>query len=286
MLLLGLGLGCVMQVLVIAVQNAVDYKDLGVATSGATLFRMIGGSLGTAILGAVFAGRLASRIAETMPGAAGGSHGINAQAVAQLPAAERALYASAFTGAIDAVFLVAAMVAAVGFLISWILPERPLRATVAASAGDAGRESGEAFGQPADESAAIAQLAGALSALADREIQKKHLAQMVQRAGETLSPLAAWLLLEAERNPEKDPRESARERAIEPERTEAALRELVDRELLVLNGNERPKLTSRGCNVYESLISARREHYLDLAAEWDPMAEPDLGKYLGEVAKQ
>src|SRR5215213_8501082 len=59
MLVLGLGLGLVMQVLVLAVQNAVPYSMLGVATSGSTLFRSIGGSLGTAVLGAVFSGRLA-----------------------------------------------------------------------------------------------------------------------------------------------------------------------------------------------------------------------------------
>jgi hypothetical protein len=58
MLLLGCGLGCVMQVLIIAVQNAVDYHDLGVATSNAILFRFIGGSLGTALLGAVLATQL------------------------------------------------------------------------------------------------------------------------------------------------------------------------------------------------------------------------------------
>ena len=57
MFVLGLGLGMVMQVLVLAVQNAVDYSDLGVATSGATLFRSIGGSVGTAILGSIFASR-------------------------------------------------------------------------------------------------------------------------------------------------------------------------------------------------------------------------------------
>ena len=58
MFVLGLGLGLVMQVLVLAVQNAVDYSDLGVATSGATLFRSIGGSIGTALLGAIFSNRL------------------------------------------------------------------------------------------------------------------------------------------------------------------------------------------------------------------------------------
>ena len=62
MLVFGLGLGMVMQVLVLAVQNAVPYEQLGVATSGATLFRSIGGSLGTAILGAVFTARLTSEL--------------------------------------------------------------------------------------------------------------------------------------------------------------------------------------------------------------------------------
>src|SRR5436305_7020138 len=72
-LLLGVGLGSVMQVLVIAVQNAVEYRDLGVATSGATLFRLIGGSFGTAILGAIFAARLTASLARALPaGAAGG----------------------------------------------------------------------------------------------------------------------------------------------------------------------------------------------------------------------
>ena len=63
MLVLGVGLGLVMQVLVLAVQNSVPYAQLGVATSSATLFRSIGGSLGTAILGAIFANRLADELA-------------------------------------------------------------------------------------------------------------------------------------------------------------------------------------------------------------------------------
>ena len=54
MLLLGLGLGLVMQVLVLATQNAVDYRLLGVATSGATLFRQVGGSIGVSVFGAIF----------------------------------------------------------------------------------------------------------------------------------------------------------------------------------------------------------------------------------------
>src|SRR3546814_4222865 len=60
MLVLGLGLGMVMQVLVLAVQNAVDYGDLGVATSGTTLFRSTGGSVGVSLFGAIFAANLAN----------------------------------------------------------------------------------------------------------------------------------------------------------------------------------------------------------------------------------
>ncbi|HEU0078633.1 MAG TPA: MDR family MFS transporter, partial [Longimicrobiaceae bacterium] len=67
MLVLGIGLGLVMQVLVIAVQNAVDYRDLGVATSGTTLFRLIGGSLGTAAFGAIFASGLRAHLRAALP---------------------------------------------------------------------------------------------------------------------------------------------------------------------------------------------------------------------------
>ena len=67
MLVLGVGLGLVMQVLVLAVQNAVPYAQLGVATSAATLFRSIGGSLGTSILGAIFANRLAAELSANLP---------------------------------------------------------------------------------------------------------------------------------------------------------------------------------------------------------------------------
>src|SRR4029079_7272937 len=100
MLVMGLGLGMVMQVLVIAVQNAVDYRDLGVATSGATLFRLIGGSIGTAVLGAIFAMRLASELAHRLPAGATGAPesgvGITTQMLASLSPTVRAVYSQAF----------------------------------------------------------------------------------------------------------------------------------------------------------------------------------------------
>jgi hypothetical protein len=135
MLVLGIGLGLVMQVLVIAVQNDVEYRDMGVATSGATMFRLIGGSLGTAVLGAIFAAGLASRLGATS------AHGLNVQAILRLPAAERAVYASAFTESLSFVFLVAAVIASLAFALAWFIPERPLRATLHPTASELEMES-------------------------------------------------------------------------------------------------------------------------------------------------
>ena len=123
MFVLGLGLGLMMQVLVLAVQNAVDYKDLGVATSGATLFRSIGGSVGTAVLGSIFSNRLSAELASALPRSAAGSLGTGAEP--QHRGAQAAAgpihdaYLTAFTNALSTVFVVAACVAAVAFLLSW-----------------------------------------------------------------------------------------------------------------------------------------------------------------------
>ena len=67
MVILGLGLGMVMQVLVLAAQNSVEHRLLGVATSGSTMFRQIGGSIGVSAFGAVFANRLATELATRFP---------------------------------------------------------------------------------------------------------------------------------------------------------------------------------------------------------------------------
>ena len=79
----------VMQVLVLAVQNSVEYEQLGVATSGATLFRSIGGSVGTAILGAVFTNRLTDALAGCLPpNASANVGGLDPSALERLPAAD------------------------------------------------------------------------------------------------------------------------------------------------------------------------------------------------------
>ena len=156
MMTLGLGLGLVMQVLVLVAQNSVDFKDLGVATSGATLFRLIGGSLGTAVLGALFASKLHDNLLRTLPASVAGATGsaganVSPRAIAGLPAEVRQLYTAGFTEALNYLFLVATFIGLVGFLMAWLLPEKPLRETVAARAGAINEEIGEVFPRPGDE---------------------------------------------------------------------------------------------------------------------------------------
>jgi EmrB/QacA subfamily drug resistance transporter len=158
MLVLGAGLGLVMQVLVIAGQNAVDYRDLGVATSGATMFRLVGGSLGTAALGAIFAARLSRELAHVASAAAlNGAHGpaisvagLSPVSIAALPPATRAVYSGAFSAALSTVFLVASVIAFAGFVMALMVPEIPLRKTIVEQADDVDVEIGQTFPNPGE----------------------------------------------------------------------------------------------------------------------------------------
>jgi EmrB/QacA subfamily drug resistance transporter len=142
MLVVGVGIGLVMQVLVLVVQNDAPPRDVGVATSTATFFRSMGGSLGVALFGAVFASRLTRELA-ALPAAVAarfsGGVNISPAQVHALPAGARREFVLAFVDALRPVFLVGAGVTAVAFLLSWMLREVPLRATPSAglAAGEA-----------------------------------------------------------------------------------------------------------------------------------------------------
>ena len=135
MVVLGLGLGGVMQVLVIATQNAVPQSELGVATAGATFFRSIGGSFGTAVFGAIFAnvltGNLARYLAGTrLPAGFSGAAGASPAALAKLPPAVHSGYIQAVNASLHPVFLWAVPFAILAFAITWLLKEVPLRKTL------------------------------------------------------------------------------------------------------------------------------------------------------------
>ena len=290
MLLLGLGMGLVMQVLVIAVQNAVDYRDLGVATSGNSLFRSIGGSVGTAVLGAIFASRLAAELAGH-PGATsgvGGGSGLSLQAMAQLPAAVRATYAQAFTSAIDTVFLVATAIAVVGFVATLLLPERPLRETVSATSAGVGQEVGGAMAMPVAPDS-YEELVRGLSAVVDRDVRRRHVERIVARAGVPLGAPAAWLLMRIDER-EGAPLDALEHRAPYDAHTlGAAVDELRAAGLVV----DRPEgragaltVTHAGCEVLERIIAARRAHLAEVFGEWSEGERQELAVLLRRLTPE
>jgi EmrB/QacA subfamily drug resistance transporter len=131
MLVLGMGIGGVMQVLVIIVQNGVPHSELGVATSGATFFRSIGGSFGTAIFGAIFANVLVGNLARHLHGVTLPTGFSSADAtpalLSHLPAAVHAGFVAGYAESIQTVFLIAVPIAFVAFLATWLIPQVELK---------------------------------------------------------------------------------------------------------------------------------------------------------------
>ena len=129
MFILGAGLGNVMQVLVLAVQNTVAPQQMGAATSGSTFFRSIGGSFGTAFFGAVWTARLAAELSDAFPGGTGqlGDATSSITSIESLPPAIQSVVLEAFARALDTTFLVAVPFMVVAFLLAWLLPEVRLK---------------------------------------------------------------------------------------------------------------------------------------------------------------
>ncbi len=132
--LFGAGLGFTMQTIVTAVQNSVDRRDMGSATSSITFFRQMGGSVGAALFGAVLSSRLAHYLAEQLaragiqPGAGGPQvEANNVQAIQQLAEPVRSVVLGAFTNALDDVFLIGVPFVAVAIVVALLLKEEPLR---------------------------------------------------------------------------------------------------------------------------------------------------------------
>jgi EmrB/QacA subfamily drug resistance transporter len=195
MAVLGFGIGLGMQVLTIAVQNTVDYADLGVATSGVTFLRSIGSSFGAAIFGTVYANQLTPNLA-----AAVAAHplppGVDPRAI-QVPTALHALPDSvsapviqAYSDSLHVVFLAAAPVGLVAFALAFFLKEVPLRDTARAAAPDLG----DGFAMP-EARTDDRELERAVATLFFRE-RRKVAPAIVERAGSDLDEGGIWCLLQ------------------------------------------------------------------------------------------
>jgi EmrB/QacA subfamily drug resistance transporter len=150
MFVVGLGLGATMQVLILAVQNAVEMKDMGVATTSSTFFRSLGQTFGAAIMGAILTNQLTSHLKSNAgPSAALApvrEHGMailqSEGAMSKLPQPVQHVLIHSFTQALSTVFLVGAGLSLVAWFASWFLKEHKLRSMAPADARKQGAGSG------------------------------------------------------------------------------------------------------------------------------------------------
>jgi EmrB/QacA subfamily drug resistance transporter len=261
MLVLGLGLGMVMQVLVLAAQNAVSYEMLGVATSGSTLFRQIGGSIGVSIFGAIFANRLAAELAARMPQGIHVPAAANPAIVHRLPEAVRLPYIESFTAALQPVFLAASGFAVVAFLLTWLLREVPLRATAPAEG------IGETFASPREDRS-DRELERIISAIATGRTRTDIYRRIVDEARLELGPSEAWLLgrLATVGTLEHDPPQAAM-----PEEIALLTARLLERGYVALDpAGDGLELSERGRQAYAKLVDAGRAELTRLIADIHP----------------
>ncbi|MET8470952.1 MDR family MFS transporter [Streptomyces sp. NPDC006422] len=279
----GAGLGLVMQVLVLIVQNAVPYEDLGVATSGATFFRSIGASFGVAIFGTIFANQLAGRLGDALagrtlpPGVTPESLGSDPRGIAALPPAVRGPVIHAYSTSITDVFLYAVPITLLAFALALLLHEDRLRGSVTAP------DATETLASNPVERSSYDEAVRALSTLGSREGRREVYEKITERAGYDLQPAASWLVLRTHRNGWAEPGVLAEYTAIPLPVIIEAARQVEERRLAVREGPDLV-LTPEGRVVAERLARAREESLAELLGDWwGPDRPRDLVRLVSEL---
>ncbi len=287
MFLLGVGIGATMQVLVIAVQNAVDYSDLGAATSGTTFFRSIGGSFGTSVFGAIFDHVLPGNITSALHGLAlppgiSITSGASPAALARLPAPIHAALVSGYSASIRTVFLAAVPVGAVAFALTWTLKELPLRKTAGAvDQADRLAPTSRPTIRTSDE-----EMRRAVSTLLVRQRRREVYADIVAKADLALSPRAGWLLLRLGEHQGESRAILARCLSISVADLSTRMTDLVQAGFVTpgadgADGTD--ELTTSGQAAYASILAASEDRIAVLLEGWHPQQHPRLLELLARI---
>jgi MFS family permease len=273
LLFLGLGLGMVMQILVMAVQNAVPYERLGVATSGTTLFRSIGGSVGAALFGGIFAYFLEGDVRQAVPGVEGL---LNPAEIAKLAEPMRSAYLAEFVQALHPVFHTAAALAFVGFLLTLAIREVPLRTTITPD--------GNAFPLPRDATS-LEELKRIVARVTARENRWRVYQRAADRIGLPLEPDELWLLA---RIGETFGRATQADLEARLATRAGQCRELLDRLAAAGMVTRTPaglyELSEQGRAGYERLLKRREQDLEEMLADWDRNEHPDVRAMMKELA--
>jgi EmrB/QacA subfamily drug resistance transporter len=282
--ILGLSLGLILQVLVIAVQNSADYRDLGAATSGNTFFRSIGGAFGVAICGSIFSTHLASGLRRALAGIPL-PPGLNVKAaqsdpklLARLPASVRTDVLHAYSQSIDRIFLYAAPVAAVAFCLSWFLREVPLRQTAGAV------DLGEGLGAVSAERSSVEEIERALLRLADGDMRRRGYERIAELSGLGLPAGSCWVLARLAKLGTTAGVALAAEAGVSVAAGRPYVDKLVDHGF-VQRSDGVLVLTPAGSAAADRVFAARRDGLERLLSGWSPEQHADLAAMLDRVAR-
>jgi DNA-binding MarR family transcriptional regulator len=285
MVVFGLGLGLVLQVLTVAVQNAVPYEELGTATSGVTFFRMIGASFGTAVFGAIFTNLLLGNVLKALhltKAPVGFSvNADNPAAIHHLPAEVQAGVINGIAHTIQTVFLVGVPIAFVAFLLSWTLPEIELRKSIR------GSEPAENLGLP-EPRTSLGEVQRILERAASRENRRELYETLAGRAGLELDPRAVWMLYRLADRPDCRLDEVGARLNVDPERLEAGVDSLVAAGMVMRSdrvGGSHLVLTDAGHAAIDKLTTARRDSMTELLEGWNPETHPEVVEMVRTLAK-
>jgi MFS family permease len=269
MLVFGLGIGLVMPVPTVVVQSTSDYKDLGVATSGVSFLRTLGSSFGVAVFGTIYASQLPDHLGPVTPPGIDPRVVLSVQGVHSLPDAVRAPVIQAYVDTLQTMFLMAAPVALLAFVVALFLKQVPLRdsARVVAS-GNSGV--GESFAIPAS-SDSEAELEKLVSLMVSK-LKGDPRPEILARSGVPLSFAQAWLLSEVFKHSKDDGDATLSEIAghskIPPGIFEPVARQLVDGGFTT-EAEGHYRFTPQGTEMFTRLIGATRLWVQEKLADWN-----------------
>ncbi|SFV25735.1 MDR family MFS transporter [Hyphomicrobium facile] len=275
MLVLGLGLGMVMQILVMAVQNAVDFEQLGVATSGVTLFRSIGGCVGVAMFGAIFAFVLQREIMASAPELSAAL--TNPDAVAALSGEMKSAYDNFFIGALHPVFRTATLLALAAFLLSFAIEEVPLRSSIT-------REpSSDPLLMPRDATS-LDELERIVERITARENRWRVYQTAASRLGIELEPDELWLLARLGERGGQAEKEELRGKLGPKEMRPPHLFGRLEAAGMAREAGSLIELTDKGGSIYERLLRQREADLAHMLHDWDRNEHPEVVAMMKKMA--
>ena len=285
MAVFGFGLGLILQVLTVAVQNAVPYEELGTATSGVTFFRMMGGSFGTAVFGAIFANLVVSNVVKALHlTRAPAGFSLNAQnpsVIHKLPPALESGVIHGIAQTVQTMFLIGVPIGFVAFLLSWTLPEIELRKSIRTS------EPAEHLGLP-EPRTSLGEVQRILERAAARENRRELYETLAGRAGLDLQPRASWLLYRLADRPDSTVEDLGARLNVDPTLLSDGVDMLVSGgmvEKVACPEGHKLVLTHGGTEAIEKLTAARRDSMTELLEGWDPEAHPEVIAMVRDLAK-